>query len=206
MIKDINTDISSPLLSFADDTRVFKTISSKKDSSQLQKDLNKIYKWAKMNNMKFNEDKFEFIKFGKKGNHITQQTSVRDLGLILSDDATFDQHIEKTVSKCRQRMGYILRTFHTREPETLLTLWKALVIPIIDHCSQLWAPYKQGHIMQLEALQRTLTSTIKRTPAPQDDTVNKLHIWAVHNRVTINHKKTVVMHFHISNDISPLPC
>ncbi|XP_076069208.1 uncharacterized protein LOC143041261 [Oratosquilla oratoria] len=152
MINDINTNISRPLLSFADDTRVFKTISSKNESSQLEKDLNKIYKWAEMNNMKFNEDKFECIRFGKnehetyykdpKGNHITQQTFVRDLGVILSDDATFDQHIEKAVSKCRQRMGYILRNFHTREPETLLTLWKVLVISVIDYCSQLWASYK----------------------------------------------------------------
>ncbi|XP_076037665.1 uncharacterized protein LOC143023070 [Oratosquilla oratoria] len=152
MINDINTNISRPLLSFADDTQVFKTISSKNESSQLEKDLNKIYKWAEMNNMKFDEDKFECIRFGKnehetyykdpKGNHITQQTFVRDLGVILSDDATFDQHIEKAVSKCRQRMGYILRNFHTREPETLLTLWKVLVISVIDYCSQLWASYK----------------------------------------------------------------
>ena len=42
----------------------------------------------------------------------------------------------------------------------MLTLWKLLVLPRLEYCCQLWSPYKMGHIMKLEALQRTFTSRI----------------------------------------------
>ena len=65
--------------------------------------------------------------------------------------------------------------FRTRDSTTLLTLWKALILPIIDYCSQLWAPHKQDHIMQLEALQRTFTSSIQK-PATTREGEN-LNYW-----------------------------
>ena len=30
----------------------------------------------------------------------------------------------------------------------MLTLWKSLVMPILDYCSQLWSPSKVGEIQQ----------------------------------------------------------
>ena len=36
----------------------------------------------------------------------------------------------------------------------MLALWKALVIPRLEYCSQLWCPNKVGLIQQLELLQR----------------------------------------------------
>ena len=41
------------------------------------------------------------------------------------------------------------------------TLWKSLVLPILDYCSQLWCPTKQGHIQQIEAIQKSFTNKIK---------------------------------------------
>ena len=39
---------------------------------------------------------------------------------------------------------------------------------------------------------------------PLQDTLDRLHAWTVHNKVTINHNKTVVMHFHTSDvDLAP---
>ena len=35
---------------------------------------------------------------------------------------------------------------------------------------------------------------------PLQDTLDRLHAWTVQNKVTINHNKTVVMHFHTSGD------
>ena len=42
---------------------------------------------------------------------IEQFSNHRDLGVILSDDAKFDLHIEKVVSRVRQKLGWIFRTF-----------------------------------------------------------------------------------------------
>ena len=52
MISDINKDIlSSKIISFADDTRVYTNITQIENSDSLQTDLNYIYLWAINNNM-----------------------------------------------------------------------------------------------------------------------------------------------------------
>ena len=60
MISDINKDIlSSKIISFADDTRVYTNITQIENSDSLQTDLNYIYLWAINNNMLFNHQKFK---------------------------------------------------------------------------------------------------------------------------------------------------
>lgn len=49
--------------------------------------------------------------------------------------------------------GWILRTFKLREKNCMLALWKALVQPILDYCSQLWSPHKRANIQALESVQ-----------------------------------------------------
>ena len=62
LIGDINEEILYSILrSFADDTRISKGDTS--DTTKLQNDLNIIYNWASENNMAFNDDKFELIRY-----------------------------------------------------------------------------------------------------------------------------------------------
>ena len=35
----------------------------------------------------------------------------------------------------------------------MLTLWKSLVLPILDYCSQLWSPSTEGQIQRIEKVQ-----------------------------------------------------
>ena len=42
----------------------------------------------------------------------------------------------------------------------MLTLFKSLVLPILEYCSQLWSPCTIGVIRQLEAVQRSFTYKI----------------------------------------------
>jgi hypothetical protein len=52
-------------------------------------------------------------------NYFTEETSkiierfknLRDLGVIRSDDGSFDEQINKVANKARQKTGCILRTF-----------------------------------------------------------------------------------------------
>ena len=57
-------------------------------------------------------------------------------------------------------MGWILRTFKTREPLPMLTLYKSLVVPLLEYCCQLWSPATPGDIRKIEAVQRTFTYRI----------------------------------------------
>ena len=59
-----------------------------------------------------------------------------------------------------QLCGWILRTFTTRETLPMLTLYKTLIIPHLDYCSQLWNPHSAGEITKLENVQRNFLKKI----------------------------------------------
>ena len=68
-----------------------------------------------------------------------QVNSCRDLGIILKD-AKFDNHIVQMCKKVKQKSGWVLRTFYTRSPQFMKTIFKSLIQPHLDYCSQLWMP------------------------------------------------------------------
>ena len=174
---DIDVNVYHSLLkSFADDTRVMKGVSGINDASNLQADLNNVYEWADKNNMEFNSLKFEVLRYGKdevlkiftnylssSGTIIDQKDSVRDLGVIMSADASFNQHINRVVDTASDKISMILRTFKSRDPDLMITLWKSVVIPSLEYCSQLWSPTKKGDIAKLEVLQRKFLRKIAGT-------------------------------------------
>lgn len=173
-ITDINRQvIHSTVASFADDTRVLKEVSSELEAKQLQADLASLYSWADHNNMSFNNNKFEHIHYSASrtddsvyiytapdGSHIDTKQCIKDLGITLSSDGTFTQHIQHVVKKARSQVGWILRTFRTRKRSPMLTLYKSLVIPLVEYCCQLWSPWRVGEKQSLETIQRSFTSKI----------------------------------------------
>ena len=63
-ISDIGENKSAMKKIYVDDTKVKKAIRSEEDVESLQLDLNKLYDWAKSNNMVFNGTKFQVVRYG----------------------------------------------------------------------------------------------------------------------------------------------
>ena len=123
--------------------------------------------------MVFNGDKFEMLRFwpGKsprpehlycdqEGGHIEEKTHLRDLGVQVSSDLTFNIHIENVVSASTRMVAWVLRTFRRRSKTLMLTLWKSLIQSKIDYCSQLWSPNDQASISKLEGVARSFTARV----------------------------------------------
>ena len=91
---------------------------------------------------------------------ITPKENVRDLGVIMNNSATFTDHVDTKIRKSKHLISWILRTFCARDDLTMMTLWKSLVQPHLDYCSQLWAPTKLGDLEKLDSLLRNFTSRI----------------------------------------------
>ena len=158
--------------SFADDTRMMMNIKEPTDILRLQEDLDKIYEWADTNNMLFNADKFEVLRYGPgnvgdprylspEGIEIDLQCDVRDLGIVMSNSGKFDEQISNVVRAGRRKVGWLLRTFATRERAPMLVLYKALILPSLEYCCQVWSPHKIGRIRDLESVQRFFTQKIR---------------------------------------------
>ena len=171
MINDITEGINSYTSLFADDTRVASKISSEDCVEKFQEDLDKLYTWQENNKMKFNGSKFEIMRYGSieylKENTvyftpnmespIEEKDTLRDLGIILTSDMKFKAHIDKVTATVNQKMGWILRTFRSREDYFMKVMWKQLLQPHIDYCSQLYFPGQSADLARIENLQRKFT-------------------------------------------------
>ena len=129
LIGDIDEGVvSSFLSSFADDTRISHGISSQDDTEALKQDLHAVYLWAKKNNMEFNSDKFEHLRYSHQGypptetiyqadndQEIDVKSSLRDPGVTMSDDASFSTYIREKVSAMKLKVGWDIRTFERRD-------------------------------------------------------------------------------------------
>ena len=166
LIGDIDSEVLHAVIkSFADDTRATKGINSLDDVQNLQEDLDKIYKWSKDNSMELNDLKFELLRYGlnlllknsgyttPNGDAITTKTEVKDLGVIMSNDGLFTKQIDAVCVKAKNVISWILRTFKTRCHSAMMTLYKSLVIPLLEYCSVLWSPLGAGQIQKLEMMQ-----------------------------------------------------
>ena len=124
--------------------------------------------------MKFNGKKFEVLRYGSNEdlklstNYLTPEADdiieakdcLRDLGIMMTDDAKFSEHIVHVSSKVRQKCGWILRTFKCRKTYFLKFMWKSLVQGHIDYCSQLYFPSQSRDLETLEDLLKTYTKKI----------------------------------------------
>ena len=81
-----------------------------------------------------------------KNSFISKKNVVKDLGILMSSDGTCKDHIFNIANRAKTMYSWILRTFQSRSPCLMLTLWKTMVLPILDYCSQLWNPCKVSEI------------------------------------------------------------
>ena len=173
LINDIDSDIREcDIFTFADDTKIAKVITGAVDKTCLQEGILKLCDWTTENNMKFNKDKFHMIRYSCKDSienslyhtdentEINEESEIKDLGVLMNKNMTFNSQIIKAVSKAKQKAGWILRTFKSRSEITIMTLYKSLVLPHLEYCSVLVSPYKITEIAMLESVQRSMTAKI----------------------------------------------
>ena len=173
-IKDIAKNVTASIKIFVDDTKVKNKIEKEEDVENLQMNLDLLYLWQEENKMLFNGTKFQLLRYGpnedlkndtlyftdKTENVIERFSSLRDLGMILSDDAKFNAHIDKVSKKVRQKVGWIMRSFYTRSLNHMKQLWKTLVQCHIDYCSQLYMPSQSQGLHAIEKLFYNFTSKL----------------------------------------------
>ena len=166
--------ISSWIRIFADDTRIGNRVRNEEDAAGVQEDLDVIYSWQCSSNMCFNCDKFEVIQITVneelKGNYnyltpsqealIERKSSVKDLGVIMSESGDFEEHIKSVITKVRRLMSWVKRCFVSRSPVFMKFIWRTYIQPHLDYASQLWSPGASKELQNLEALQRTFSSWI----------------------------------------------
>ena len=157
---------------FADDSKVIKAIESLSDRDLMEIDIHSVTKWAGDNKMELNKLKFQLLQHGSKdelklpykidvNTQVEKSTDVKDLGVLISEDLSFNMHIMNMTNDAKKHAGWILRLIKSRDPEIVLLLFKTYVRPRLEYASPLWSPHLVKHITKIEAVQRTVTSQIQ---------------------------------------------
>ena len=119
--------------------------------------------------MPFNVDKCKVMHIGPKNNKVKYEllgkqlatcSEEKDLGVIITDDLKFSKQCMEAEKKANKILGYIKRQFKTRQPDTILKLYNALVRPHLEYAVQFWSPSQINDIERLEKVQAKATKMI----------------------------------------------
>ena len=129
LINDLEDDISSKVLKFADDTKVFRKVTNDTDKQSLQDDLEKCVKWSEKWQILFNFKKCKCIHIGhgnmdeeyKMGDTVLGRTTQEmDLGVTFSADMKVSEQCGIAASKGNQILELIRRTTTYKEKQLIV--------------------------------------------------------------------------------------
>ena len=116
-INDLLDNISSMGLMFADDTKIYRQITSREDALLLQSDINKLDEWSKIWQLHFNHKKCHVLTMGKfenikvahryavYGNEMEHVSEEKDLGVTIDADLKFEEHIANKIRTANAIVG-----------------------------------------------------------------------------------------------------
>ena len=165
-INDIIVNIKSNILIYADDIKIFKTISSMEDCLILQNDLTTFLHWSNSNLLPVNFDKSYVMSYTNKNFQIlynytlnniflSRVDTFKDLGVIFDSKLTFHNHINAVTSEAFKSLGFIIRCgYHLTDINCLRILYFAYVRSKLEYASVVWSPFQKTYIDSLEKIQR----------------------------------------------------
>jgi ribonuclease P/MRP protein subunit RPP40 len=163
---------NSYIMIFADDSKVIKAIKSLEDRQLFNEDMLAVTEWAVLNKMELNRLKYQLIQYGKndelklpykidENTVVKKSETVKDLGVLMSANMKFIDHIMEVKSKAKKVASWIFRIVESRTAETIVLLFKTYVRPILEYSCSLWSPHQVTYIAALEAIQRSVTARIQ---------------------------------------------
>ena len=169
---DLQLQLSLNLVQYADDTFLFKNVTTDVPDSLLQKDLNTIVYWAKLNCLRLNADKCKSIRltwrrmskpeYNLGNSPLECVDSIKLLGCIFQSNLSWDLQVQAVTSKCNRLIGLILLISGNCPSCVSLHLFKTLVQPILDYCSPVWWILRKKKISSIKSVQRRESKMILR--------------------------------------------
>ena len=171
-INDLLDNISSSGLMFADDTKLFRQISSREDALQLQSDIAKLEEWSKIWQLHFNAEKCHVLTLGRFDNirHAHRYTicnkelehvfEEKDLGVTIDAELKFEEHIARKVRIANGIVGQIRRSFSFLDCDTFRRIYTAFVRPHLEYGQAVWSPHLKRNINALENVQVRATKLV----------------------------------------------
>ena len=138
----------------------------------LQGDLSNLSLWSQQWSLQFNEMKCVLLQFGSNSSlvshdYLINNTSIqalnchRDLGIMISSDLNWSDHLKFIASRAYKALGLIRRSFSSSlDIKSKKNLYLSLIRSQLTYGSVIWRPHLIRDIIILERIQRRATKYI----------------------------------------------
>lgn len=167
-VSSLSLSDGSKLTMYADDILLFKPIRYQEDYYDLQDDINTIHLCIKSSFLTLNAAKCKYIIASRKkhpcipllglslGTEIMERVeSYRYLGVHVTSNLTWTEHISQICTKARKLVGMLYRRYSKwADTDTLRCIYLTCIRPHLEYACQLWDPYINKMSQNLESIQK----------------------------------------------------
>ena len=168
-VNDLPGEVSSSVKMFADDTKIYRSVSQASDVHLLQADLNALSGWSERWQLPLNREKCKALHLGRNnenhvydmgGTQLTQTLVEKDLGIQVDSQLKFREQAAAAVSKASRILSVIRRSFGLLGETTLPLLFRTMVRPHLEYANAVWGPFNREDQKRIERVQRRATRLV----------------------------------------------
>ena len=164
-INDIVDYVSNKIKLFADDTSLYCVVDDEQSAAEsLNQDLDSLAQWASDWGVKFNESKTKSVYFTRKNNidvtplymnnvQLENVSGHKHLGLFLSSDAKWSEHIQDIYSKACKRVNIMRYLKNKIDRKSLEKIYIGFIRPILEYGNIIWDNCTSEESELLESVQ-----------------------------------------------------
>ena len=165
-LADLQLSEGSKLVAYADDLLLYKPVESNADCNRMQEDVTTIDHWMSHNFLTLNATKCKHMVITRSRIHQCPQLflagqplecvqSYKYLGVIITSNLSWSEHIQSICNKSRKLVGLLYRQFYQNaDSDILRQFYLSCIRPHLEYACTVWDPYLAKEKALLEAVQK----------------------------------------------------